>query len=429
VTARIVALVVLCHFSLGLAHAAVLGDEETYSSLYPYYAEFCAVSEIVKKPGFGATIIGGGPGGHSVLYLNGVCRDKTIHYPTIMICAGATPMPQRGVGLSVNAHYKNANWVATEGQDFLFHGTLRPGQPLTREAYQRTQEAAKKMGILDGVVFHDEVFTDVPAGMSRADFMYDVSVGTDYAIGFARDRYCARVPLSREKMAEVVRFLNALNDIYRDGKKNFEWDVLQDNCAHMTHNALAAVGVWDQWETGQFVVLAALDFPVPKNEFVNLARRTNDLPLERLDDLFADDAARRVLMTENWLPTLPGGLVESEPVVQQNEVYDTHLRLIFYDEPILGIYQRRFDAVFSEPRYLDIRANLKYFSALYARIAAARQPVDWYLTPRNPKLRPSKIAPGDRREFRVFYDQFYRYIEGKRAEIDAKLAALPAAQR
>ena len=43
-----------------------------------------------------------------------------------------------GVGLSVNAHYRNAEWVATEGRDFFFDGGLKPGQPLTRAAYRAT---------------------------------------------------------------------------------------------------------------------------------------------------------------------------------------------------------------------------------------------------------------------------------------------------
>ena len=44
--------------------------------IYPYFAEYCAVSEFDKKKGFGVDIEGGGPGGHSVFYLNGACRER-----------------------------------------------------------------------------------------------------------------------------------------------------------------------------------------------------------------------------------------------------------------------------------------------------------------------------------------------------------------
>src|SRR5882757_3808753 len=53
-------------------------NEAEYTLIYPWYAEFCALSEISKKKGFGAEIVPGGPGGHAVFYLNGVCRVKDV---------------------------------------------------------------------------------------------------------------------------------------------------------------------------------------------------------------------------------------------------------------------------------------------------------------------------------------------------------------
>jgi len=47
-------------------------DEAAYTALHPYYLEFCALSELQKKPGYGADLRGG-VGGHSTIYLNGVC--------------------------------------------------------------------------------------------------------------------------------------------------------------------------------------------------------------------------------------------------------------------------------------------------------------------------------------------------------------------
>jgi hypothetical protein len=50
------------------------------------------------------------------------------------------------------------------------------------------------------------------------------------------------------------------------------------------------------------------------------------------------------------------------------------LRLIFYDEPTFGHYQGWFDAIFRDPRYTDLRANLQHFSAIYTTILAAKPP-------------------------------------------------------
>lgn len=346
-------------------------DEATYAAAFPYYVEFCALSEIRKNKGSAVDIEGGGPGGHTIVYLNGVCRRHDEAYPVIELCGGE-PKPGQGVGISVNAHYANANWNATEGRDFLFHGDLASGESLTASSYARTQARAKSLRILDGIDFHPEVMAEKPAGMSDRDYKYELSVATDYAVGFGRDRYCARVPLDRARMAGVAAYLNAVNAPYRRGEKIFEWDVLRDNCAHLTHNALATVGVWRHWPTERPLLVAAFDFPVPKNEFVNLMRRTNDLPIDDPQSLYDDPELRDALMDQRWIATRPGGLAEAEPAVHENALYDTKLRLIFYDEPTLGHYQSRFDTIFREPRYTDLRANLDHFDRLYAAIMARR---------------------------------------------------------
>src|SRR5260221_12673322 len=119
--ARVLGLVAAGMLLVGCAGAplpaVVASDEAQYVALYPYYAEVCAVSQIQKKPGFGADIRGG-PGGHAVLYLNGVRRDTSAGYPTLKLDDGDAPGADRGVGFSGNVHYKNANWVATDGPTF-----------------------------------------------------------------------------------------------------------------------------------------------------------------------------------------------------------------------------------------------------------------------------------------------------------------------
>ncbi len=400
--------------------AAVPDDQDVYSRLYPYYAELCAVSQIRKKPGFGVDTSGGW-GGHSVFYLNGVCRDRDVNYPTVKLCDGPDARDQ-GVGLSVNAHFKNANWVATDGPDFFFRGGLSPRERLTRAAYERARKEAERKGIYDGVIFHDEVFDEMPRGMDRRDFMYDVSIATDYAIGFGRDRYCARVPLTRAQMSKVVTYLNNENADYKDGKKEFRWNVLQNNCTHLAHNALAAAGVWDYWEVDRFFLFAAFDFPVPKNEFVNLMWRTNNTDLTDLRALYADDVVRRELMEYDRLPVEPGALAAAEPVIQDNDVYENRLRLIFYNEPLLGPYEYRYREIFSEPRYTQLAANLRYMATLYRQLAAEGKPPAG-------KSEGGKSAgaceadPADE-GFTSFCQRFYDHIGREAAAIEANLASL-----
>jgi hypothetical protein len=394
--------------------AAPPNEEAAYARLYPFYAELCAVSQIKKKPGFGVDT-SGGPGGHTVFYLNGACRDRDAGYPTLVLCTEEAPAIGQGVGLSVNAHFQNANWVATDGRDFFFQGDLAPGQRLTPEAYAQTQKTAEVKGIYDGIVFHPEVYADTPAGMDRHDFMYEVSIATDYAIAFGRDRYCARVPVTRIQMIKMVDYLNSVNAAYRDGKKEFTWNVVQNNCSHLAHNALAVAGIWDEWPTDRFIAISAFDFPVPKNEFVNLMRRTNDMDLTDSRSLYRDRATRQALIEDGSLPTAPGGLAEAVRMWQDNDIYGTQVNLIFYDDPVFGAYERHFHEIFAEPRYTDLRANLSYFASLYRRIRNEEDA-------NRPAIRSS--APAAHDGFTTFTARFDDYVARQIAAVDSKLDAL-----
>jgi hypothetical protein len=263
-------------------------------------------------------------------------------------------------------------------------------------------------------VFHDTVFRDKPAGTSLRDYMYQVSLGTDYALSYARDRYCARIPLSRDQMQKVVTYLNDINTPYRSGAKSYRWNVVKDNCNHLSHNALAVAGIWKPWPTHRPLIRAAFSFPVPKNEFVNLIWRTNNGPID-LETLYADPIARRALLSENEATTQPGGLAVLSRMVTDNEIYDPDVELIFYDDPVLGPYERRFRRLQTEARYSDLRANLGHFSELYRAISASRKPLSWHLAHMKDK------SPAERDDFATVYTRYYGYIERQRAKVDRAL--------
>jgi hypothetical protein len=395
-------------------------NEAGYTAIHPYYLEFCALSEIQKKPGYGADIRGG-VGGHSTLYLNGVCRVGT-GYPEIGLCSN-DPISSRaesdGIGLSVNAHFSNANWVPVPGRAFFYHGDLKPGQKLTRAVYDATKVHAKRLGIYDGIRFHDQVFDGMPPGYTRDAFKYEVSIATDYAIGYGRDRYCARVPVTPAQMIQIVDYLNGLNRPYRDGQAEYEWSVLNDNCIHVAHNALTAIGFWPLWPTHRFILIAAFDFPVPKNEFVNVMRRANDMPIEDLLAVWKDVPARRAVLEGDGLPTREGAIATFEPVVHSNSLYNTDLQLIFYDDPTFGPYEGWYRQILAKQRYTDLRADLRYFDQRYARIEADRRPLAWWLA--------THPALAGKPEFATFYARYYDAV-AKEASITARSEARPVAQ-
>ena len=370
-------------------------SEPAYVAEHPYYAEYCALSQIKKKPGFGADIRGE-IGGHAVFYLNGARAIPG--YPTLALGG-----PSDGAGLSMNEHFTNAKWVATPGRAFFFQGGLIPGEPLTRDRYATVQAEAKRLGIYNGVTFHDIVFEPMPPSWTRDDWKYEMSVATDYAVALGRGRYCARVPVTRDQMALMIEVLNEQNAPYREGRRVFRWSVFNDNCIHLAHNALAAAGLWDVWPTERFLPLAILDFPVPRNEFVNLMRRTNDAWLPDPGAVYADLPARHDLLRHHRLPSLPGALAEAQGPITPNDIYETRLKMIFYDDPILGHYQPRFDRIFADPRYLDAQANRAYFAALARDALANRQPLSRWLA--HPPWR------NDPAGFTAVYEAYWQLLE------------------
>ena len=384
-----------------------------YDDIVPYYAELCALSELRKKPGFGVPLRSG-MGGHLLLYLNGVRVNRSSGYPVLEVSPPGAAAGRDGAAVSVNSHYRNANWVAVEDREFIFRGALMPNEALTREAYARTQKIAQARGLLDGIEFHPHFFRDRPPGMSVEDFRYEISVATDYGAQFGRDCYRARVPLDAARMQRVVDFLNGLNQPYRDGGRIYRWRLFNDNCVHVAHNALAAAGFWAPWPTGQSPVIAAFRFPVPKNALVDLALRANDLPIEDGEALYAHAEARRALIENGRLPTGPAALTSVAPAIPANDVYDVRrLRLIFYDNPFWGPYRGWFRRILSEPRYTDLDANLRHFAERY-RAAASRLPL-------------MATGTGDRARFREHYEHHIAAETAKIAQWQARLSAtLPA---
>ena len=393
-------------------------EEAVYQQFFPYYAETCALTQLGKKSGFGAEIYSG-VGGHDVLYLNGVCRTPAQAYPVLQMCdAAPRTRDADGVGITVNAHYRNAAWVAVEGRGFFFSGDLRADEALTREQYRAVQREAVRRGIYDGIEFHPEFLRDMPGGFTRDEFRYEISIATDYAIAFGRNRYCARVPMSRAQMLEVVSFLNRINEPYRTAQKVFDWNIFTHNCAHINHNALSAAKVWAEWPMDRPLWISIFNFPVPKNEFVNLVRRTNDFDISDPATIYQDLSARTQLMTFDQLPTTPGSIIDLGPLLAVNALYNTHSEIIFYDQPWLGPYQRRFEEILRQPRYARLQDNLQYFDALYTKILESRQPVESYL------VHHPDIPPTEGPAFRTFYARYYRYVETQRRVTRLALAQL-----
>lgn len=381
-----------------------LQQEDVYNALFPQWVELCAVSQISKKPGFGADI-SGGPGGHAVMFLHGACLDPLSPYPVLKTCNGGE------TGISMNAHFVNANWVGVAGRSFFFDGLLKPDDALTKISYNATKQESEKRGIYSAVSFRDWAMAERPSDITAEKWKYEISIGTDYAVSFGRARYCARLPITHEQLEQTVAFLNGRNASYQHGPRTFETNVLQDNCNHLTHNALAASGFWHDLPVHQFILHAALTFPVPKNEVVNLLDQAKRHKIDDLRALYRDKLTRQSLLQTGWLPGEPGIMLDSHPVKIPNEVYNTKLSLIFYDDPLLGHYHKAFEKYLADPSYHDLKANLLKYKALYKLIDNQRKPLSWW----------KGREPAD---FVLFYNAYYTWLHAQQALVEKGLTLL-----
>jgi hypothetical protein len=341
--------------------------DPAYEKLFSDYVELCAGSQFRSK------LTGeGGIAGHAVMYLKGACREDDAPYPQLRRCrVAATSLddPEHGVGISVNRWFKNVNWVAIPGYHLFFDGNLKTGEALTRTQFEAVEQQAIDRGLFKGIAFHD-----YPGAESDTDlrvFLERHAIGTDFALQFARNVFCARLPVTAPMMDQVIAFLNDKNREYAEGKADYNWSVWADNCVHTLRNALAAVNIWSPLSVRVIKIRQIFNLAIPANEFVNLAELMTQG--DNIGDYRAilEDGPRRDAFHEfHWLPTEPGALLKILPVHAPNDLYDTTFRLFTLQSPFLmGKTQRAIDLL-SDPRFVDLDANLHYFAEKYDAILA-----------------------------------------------------------
>jgi hypothetical protein len=392
--------------------------EPDYEKIYPQYVEYCGLSQITKVSTYGIKEVGG-QGGHAVFLIRGACHDHSYPYARLKICEESDPLPHE-VGTSVNSDFQTYNWVATDSKDFLFYGGIKPGQDFDVAAYNQVQLKAQEMDVLNGMHYHTELYAkNETPGMNDVTYMYQDSIGTDYGANLGRNMTCDRLPVSRQQLQEIVDYYNSRNDYYYLNHINFEWSFLNNNCAHLPHNALAEAGFWAPVEIGQPLPQALDAIEIPQNLFVNMMRRTNDMPLEEPDELFRDEYARKALLERGWLPTQPGSLAEYIPVHQPNQIFATNLSDLLFQIPLVdpaGSDRTRF---ITDARYTDIKSNLEYYLSRYQAIQKNRQPLEHYTTPHG---RTDALVTDP--AFPAFYAKYYDYIAQQIQSVTEKLSQL-----
>jgi len=249
-------------------------------------------------------------------------------------------------------------------------GNLAPDQVLDAGHYEATLRHAAALGLFRGIRIREDELARRPAGMPVEEFVSREAIGTDYALRFARSVLCARLPVTAAMMEQIIGFLNGINAEYATGDADYAWSGYHDNCAHLLRNALAAASIWRPKAVWEIKLRQIFHLAIPANEFLALAERGNDFPIDQHWRVFLDDEASTALEEFGWLPTRDGALLRVLPIHAQNEVFDTRYALFVLENPLRRPRTRQFARMLEEPRYHDLETNLRHFETTYAQILA-----------------------------------------------------------
>jgi hypothetical protein len=374
--------------------------EGAYEELFPYTASLCAVSRFER-----IGVERGGSAGHAVLYLKGVCRDEGAPFPTLRICPEVVHDvhdPRHGVGVSVNAAFRNVNWVAYPGRALFFNGNLGRGEPLTQAHFEATRDRVVELGLLRGVEVREDKLTGILPGTLEQRIAESL-LGTDVAIRFARSLWCATIPLQRVQMERAVDHLNQLNQHARAA--GYQYSLFYDNCVRALHDGLAAAGVWEPRKERSRFLGQVLQMGVPANEVEKLAARVDLFDVEDFDAVRRDPAMAEALRTYDWLPARHGALLMTAPVHRPNQLYDTSLQMFVVEGPMEAASNRA-RALLADGRFTQLEPNLLYWEERYRRILEQRSERSWW---------PRSAGDAELRE------RYYAYVAAQLAEVRALL--------
>ncbi len=327
---------VLCCFSYTAWSNGFLGAE--YDTIFPYYVKYCASSRIRTLDGHKGVMFG-----HAVFYLKGVCTDKNIGPSGLKLCAEDADYanPELGVGITVNTHLKNVNFLTFPSRELFFGGALALGEVLSSKTKERLIRQVQEQNIFEGIEVYENKY---PKNSTSEDRRRDLAVsafGNDYALSLARNLHCINVPLSRALMGEVVRHLNGINDSYANSqgsdyrgifrysrKKDacYHFSGISDNCAHTPVNALASLGIIPSKRTNQPFFRQIKNIAIPSNTLLNIHKNINIRNID-VDAIYNNRQQRELFLKYRWIPQAPGALTEFIPAYDRNEIYQNDTRL------------------------------------------------------------------------------------------------------
>jgi hypothetical protein len=373
----------------------------SYDTVNPYYTMQCSFSKYRMDDGAHSGFMG-----HTVIYIKGACRDKSAPYLKLKMCDPGTDLtnPNSGVGLSAEKVVSNSEYVATDGLDFLLNGSSRPDEPITQDTLNKTIEAVIASGSLNGLKIHDSFMKEKAANQTVAEYIAWQGLVTDFAVSFGRDSTCARIPMTRAQIQAEVNYLNDTNEPFVTGAQEFNWSAVGDNCAHFTHDVLAAAGIRNEIPRSNDPARVVYNFvsfhwEIPRNDVLIDMEFANDLSkIRTAEEVFSNHEERDEFNRLGTLPRLGATLNVLPMHLVDNSVYKSDSPATFlFDIPVIKDRERKLKSEEKSPTYEDLSDNLRRVLARLRKIQGQEKGVMFAqneLTDLDPSLAgPAMPAP------------------------------------
>jgi hypothetical protein len=274
-----------------------------YQTHFPTYFEYCTGSQWKLQSGEA-----GGKPGHGFTYIHGLCKDYRSAYPQVIPCHEVEPAvgqayPHEGVGISLDKNFSNVSWVAVPGRELMLFGEQE------RTAINESEIEAVIQRVTDLRIFQDVVMKDASVSQHQVNTSEHqraaalATLGTDYAVNWARELHCVRIPVPASTLPKVAEFLNRMNNMYREGE-GYKWDKFANNCVHLSLNTSHVMGMNKEVKTDQPFLKQLTSLAVPANAFltyVDLAIK----PKASVRNILRSESFR----SHNYFPAQVGSLM------------------------------------------------------------------------------------------------------------------------
>jgi hypothetical protein len=290
------------------------------------------------------------------------------------------------------------------------------------------------------------------------------SIGTDFALTFARTALCARVALSRSALQAMVDELNERNlsvsEEFTERSVSHVWDGVTDNCSHLAANAFAATGMLEHkdvrrpsWWSRLLTAASHLrpgggDLSLPVHTFVHVAEAGWEWPIESVFRLYQNPFARQTLEEHDWIPTGPGSLIEVIRIrpgtgwAEGNRVFrEGEPGVDVLKTDVLSHYTNYLSPVKVRTNPLALRTALRpdpsyreYYSDLCKgllhfrrRLEAALREMRTFSRPRDAyrqllkEQRYARVNAADEAKFEAFLSRYRHYVEATLARLEGDL--------